>query len=196
MLYAWQGEALFTAEFAHLLRAFTTAELTLLRGLLTKQLNCPQTTSIGRLFDAFASLLGLCQRSDFEGQAAMALEQQAMNAAQAIAYPMALIEGDALILDWQPLLKGVLADIDKRSTAQIAANIHCSLAAGLFLVAKKTAATRLALSGGCFQNAYLVEAIMKHSEAGDYTLFAHVNVPPNDGGLALGQIVASALIDS
>jgi hydrogenase maturation protein HypF len=193
LLYAWQGEVIFTDEYAPLLSAFSAIELKLLRGMLKNQLNCPLTTSIGRLFDAFSSLLNLCQISEFEGQAAMALEACAMNSKVGSVYPTQFIEAECLILDWQPLLTGVLADLNRVSHEQIAANIHHSLANWVFAVAEKTNATRLVLSGGCFQNAYLVEAIVNAEQARQYELFRHATIPPNDGGLALGQIYASVL---
>ncbi|MDO9213914.1 MAG: carbamoyltransferase HypF [Methylococcales bacterium] len=222
LLYAWQGEAIFNEEYAPLLSAFSVAELKLLRGMLKNQLNCPMTTSIGRLFDAFASLLGLCHISEFEGQAAMALEACAMNngrrefiravmptarinsrppfhswecsnGAPRHAYPTKFIEANCLILDWQPILTGVLADLNKTSPEQIAANIHRTLANWVFAVTEKTHATRLVFSGGCFQNAYLVDAIVNAEQAKHYQLFRHATIPPNDGGLALGQIYARVL---
>jgi hydrogenase maturation protein HypF len=206
LLYAWQGDAIFNDEYALLLSAFSATELKLLRGMLKNQLNCPMTTSIGRLFDAFASLLGLCHISEFEGQAAMALEAcathchtfpraawECCNAAPRHAYPTKFIEADCVILDWQPLLTGVLADLNKTSNEQIAANIHHTLADWVFAVAEKNHAPRLVLSGGCFQNAYLVEAIVNAEQARHYQLFRHATIPPNDGGLALGQIYARVL---
>jgi len=205
LLYAWQGEAIFNEEYAPLLSAFSAAELKLLHGMLKNQLNCPMTTSIGRLFDAFASLLGLCHISEFEGQAAMALEACAMHchsfprAAWECSngaprhYPTRVIEANCLILDWQPLLTGVLSDLKHTQPEQIAANIHHTLANWVFTVAEKNHATRLVLSGGCFQNAYLVEAIVHAEQAKHYQLFRHATIPPNDGGLALGQIYARVL---
>ncbi|MDP3838183.1 MAG: carbamoyltransferase HypF, partial [Methylococcales bacterium] len=76
---------------------------------------------------------------------------------------------------------------------QIAANIHRTLANWVFAVTEKTHATRLVLSGGCFQNAYLVDAIVNAEQAKHYQLFRHATIPPNDGGLALGQIYARVL---
>ena len=190
LLYAWQAEAIFNEEYAPLLSAFSASELKLLRGMLKNQLNCPMTSSIGRLFDALASLLGLCHISEFEGQAAMALEACAMQCAVGNAYPTRFIEP---ILDWQSLLTGVLADLNKTSPEQIAANIHHTLADWVFAVAEKNHATRLVLSGGCFQNAYLVDAIVNAEQAKHYQLFRHATIPPNDGCLALGQIYARVL---
>jgi hydrogenase maturation protein HypF len=155
-------------------------------------------------------LLNLCQISEFEGQAAMALEACAMNSKESIhsfpraawecssgalrrSYPTKFIEADCVILDWQPILTSVLADLNKTSNEQIATAIHHTLADWVFTVAEKTNATRLVLSGGCFQNAYLVEAIVNAEQARQYELFRHATIPPNDGGLALGQIYASVL---
>jgi hydrogenase maturation protein HypF len=190
LLYASLGDSLFNGDYADLLRAFSASELKLLHGMVKKQINCPMTTSIGRLFDAFSSLLGLCQISEFEGQAAMALEACAMAGTTHKPYPTRLIEADCLILDWQPLLSGVLSDLKQHSREQIAANIHHSLADWVFAIAEKTQSSRLVLSGGCFQNACLVEAIVHAEQAAHYQLFRHANIPPNDGGIALGQIYA------
>jgi hydrogenase maturation protein HypF len=113
-----------------------------------------------------------------------------MNTTVGNAYPTKLIEADCLILDWQPLLSGVLSDLKQHSREQIAANIHHSLADWVFVIAEKTQSSRLVLSGGCFQNACLVEAIVHTEQAAHYQLFRHANIPPNDGGIALGQIYA------
>lgn len=196
LLYACLGDKLFNGDYNHLLTAFSASELSLLRGMLNKQLNCPMTSSIGRLFDAFASLLGLCQISEFEGQAAMALEACAMNSSAphaVTASPHGVERDGCLILDWQPLLESVLADLSLGCHEDIAAKIHHHLAAWIFAVAERNNAERIVLSGGCFQNAYLVESIVKAQQAKHYTLFRHANIPPNDGGLALGQIYASSL---
>jgi hydrogenase maturation protein HypF len=199
LLYAWLGDELFNGDYVHLLGAFSAVELKLLQGMLNKQLNCPMTSSIGRLFDAFASLLDLCQISEFEGHAAMALEAYAMRCMvqhDKIVFPCSAWQRDTdecLVLDWQPLLENVLADLAVCSHEEIAARIHHNLADWIFTVAEKNNAERIVLSGGCFQNAYLVEAIVKAEQAPHYTLFRHADIPPNDGGLALGQIYAAAL---
>jgi len=204
LLYASLGDDLFNGDYPELLSAFSASELKLLHSMVKKQINCPMTTSIGRLFDAFSSLLGLCQISEFEGQAAMALEACASKCEfirtvrinPHLHYPTRLIEADCLILDWQPSLSGVLSDLKQHSREQIAANIHHSLADWVFIIAEKTQSSGLVLSGGCFQNAYLVEAIVNAKQAQHYTLFRHATIPPNDGGLALGQIYASVLAKS
>jgi hydrogenase maturation protein HypF len=157
------------------------------------------TSSIGRLFDAVASVLNVCQISAFEGQAAMALEQLAMREQNptGLRYPLTLIEGELLLLDWQPLLLALLADLPMLSPAHIAAKFHHTLANVLFTVVKRVmppqSETPIVLSGGCFQNAYLVQAIETCNQQHQYRLFRQQQIPPNDGGIALGQIFAATL---
>jgi hydrogenase maturation protein HypF len=192
LLFAWQGDKLFS-DYQPLLTAFNDTELKLLRGLLNKSINCPITSSIGRLFDAFASLLNLCQLSEFEGQAAMAVEQCAMGEISNDYYAMPISNTAPFIIDWQDLLIAVLEDLKVISKAKIAAKLHYSLANSLFSIADKIQLNTIVLTGGCFQNAYLVEAIMQHPKAVHYKIYTHKNVPPNDGGLALGQIYSQVI---
>ena len=187
------GDDVFSEKYAPLLIRFSQSELKLLHGMLKKSLNCPQTTSIGRLFDGVASLLNLCQISEFEGQAAMALERAAMNEKENESYPFSFMDGEVLVIDWQPLLLGILADLPTESAEKIAAKFHHTLAKMIFVVAEDRPETLpIVLSGGCFQNAYLVEVIEKHNTDYNYPLFRHEKIPPNDGGLALGQIYHQA----
>ena len=175
---------MFDGLYAPLLNQFTPSELKLLHGLLNKHINCPMTSSIGRLFDAFASLLGLCQINEFEGQAAIALESRA-------GHQYSIVQQHDLIFDWQPLLLELCSE--KQSVEQLASALHQALADWLFTVAEKINVQTLALSGGCFQNAQLVERVLRHSAAKNYCIYHSVNIPPNDGGLALGQIYARVL---
>jgi len=205
LLYGCYGEALFSGEFVPLLTAFSLNEQSLFHAMLKKSLNCPLTSSIGRLFDGVASLLNVCHSTGFEGQAAMAVEQLAMQVShqemlkQASYYPFPVCETEPLLLDWQPLIMALLADMPQLSGAEIAAKFHYSLADALLTVlARKTKANDLAIvcSGGCFQNAYLVEAISALNQQHHYRLFFQQQIPPNDGGLALGQILAYAFSHS
>jgi hydrogenase maturation protein HypF len=213
LLYGCFGDDLFTEKHADLLIHFSQSELKFLHSMLKKSLNCPQTTSIGRLFDGVASLLGLCQISEFEGQAAMALEQAAMFEVYSGSYSLEFMTASlsrtgshVVEIDWQPLILSILEDLTRLTTAQIAAKFHHTLAKIVFAVAERRPSRflkpgrsemlPLVLSGGCFQNAYLVEAIEKESLKYDYPLFRHEKVPPNDGGLALGQIYHQSEFDS
>jgi hydrogenase maturation protein HypF len=175
-------------EEAATLGAFSELELRVLHGMLRRNLNSPLVSSVGRLFDAVASLIGLRQRASYEGQAAMALEF-AVDGAAAPAYPVALRQD---VVDWAPMLDAVLDDLGAgRPVGVIAARFHHGLVESLVAVARRAGLEHVVLSGGCFQNAYLTErAVSRLREAGFHPAW-HQRVPPNDGGLALGQVAAA-----
>ncbi len=177
------------------MNAFAPTELGVLRRMMERGVNTPRTSSTGRLFDAVSALLGLCQMSDFEGQAAMALEfaAQAHGAADE-AYPFRLEQQQCpLVVDWGPMIHGILDDLKNgRSTGLIATKFHNTLADIIATVATTLGETRVALTGGCFQNSYLTCRTVERLRAVGCTPYWHKHVPPNDGGLALGQIIAAA----
>ena len=96
-----------------------------------------------------------------------------------------------LILDWQPVVKGVLADL-KRGTniGEISAKFHNALVEAIINIARRVGERRVALTGGCFQNRYLTERAVKRLVQEGFRPYWHQRVPPNDGGIALGQILA------
>jgi len=167
-------------------------ELGLLTQMLAKGVNSPVTTSAGRLFDAVAALLGLRSVCSFEGQAAMMVEFRAERGVED-RYDFSLNEGDPLVLDWEPLLRGVMRDRDDGvATGVICARFHNALAQAIVDVARRTGATRVALTGGVFQNRYLTERAYRRLESEGFRPFTHQRVPPNDGGIALGQVLVAA----
>ncbi|MEC4750332.1 carbamoyltransferase HypF [Methylomicrobium sp. Wu6] len=173
---------------------FSESELQFMRPALAKQINCPRTTSAGRLFDAVASLLGLCQVSQYEGQAAMALESYAARSEYDGSYPFRIIAGEPLVIDWQDTVEHLLAYIPEHNAELIAKKFHNTLAEMILAVARRAGEQTIVLSGGCFQNACLVEkAESKLTNAG-FQVFRHQKIPPNDGGLALGQLYAAKYI--
>jgi len=190
LLHEIYGERVFGLNFL----PFTESELQLLSPVLAKRINCPRTTSAGRLFDAAASLLGLCQVNQYEGQAAMALESCASRSDSDAAYPFRLIDGEPLVIDWQDAIEALLTDIPNRDADLIAKKFHNTLAEMILAVAKRAGEKTLVLSGGCFQNACLVEASVKRLKTAGFEVFRHQNIPPNDGGLALGQLYATKYI--
>ena len=176
----------------------STDEKRLFGQMIERGINAPVITSAGRLFDGVASLLGLHQRSSFEGEAAMALEFAA-DGAGGKPYPFALRagEGEALIVDWQPLLEELLTDIARlEPVARCAARFHSTLAEIAVAVAQQistssiTGVTDVVLTGGCFQNRLLSETTIGRLRAAGFHPIWHRQVPPNDGGIALGQVVA------
>jgi hydrogenase maturation protein HypF len=170
-------------------RAFSPAELATLRTMLDRQLNSPLCTSAGRLFDAFASLLGLRQVAGFEGQAAMELEYALADTAEDDSLPFTVKgENGRLVLDWEPAVRAVLA---QPAPPAPAARFHNMLVEMAVEVAKRIGEDNVVFSGGCFQNRYLTERMVARLRAVGHRPYWHQRVPPNDGGIALGQIVAA-----
>ncbi len=193
-------------------RAFSSRELATLKTMLAKNLNSPVTTSMGRLFDAVASLINLRQQIRFEGQAAMELEFALDGVETDEAYPLPIADcrlpienagGNAIdasrithhasrILDWSPMIEAILADVKNGiPVGAISAKFHNALAEGIVAVAKRAGQNRVVLSGGCFQNRYLTERAVRRLQAEGFRPYWHQRVPPNDGGIALGQVVAA-----
>lgn len=173
---------------------FSAQELNLLQSALAKQLNCPRTTSAGRLFDAVASLLGLCRINQYEGQAAMILETSAASEIFDNHYQFRLNPGDPIVIDWQPAIEQLLKDIPHCTHEHIAAKFHNTLAEIMLAIAERAGQKTIVLSGGCFQNACLVEKAVRKLKTAGFNVYCHEKIPPNDGGLALGQLVAANFI--
>jgi hydrogenase maturation protein HypF len=173
--------------------AFSASELAILKTMLKEGLNSPLTSSVGRLFDGVAALTGLRQRISFEGQAAIELESALDGIETDESYPFKISQADdaPLVLDWQPALEGVLADLRRGlRTGEISAKFHNALVEALVSTARRVGERRVALTGGCFQNRYLTERAVKRLEQEGFRPYWHQRVPPNDGGIALGQILA------
>jgi hydrogenase maturation protein HypF len=174
-------------------RAFSARELALIRRMLAQGLNSPLTSSAGRLFDAVASLLGLRQTAGFEGQAAMELEFAAQaQPAAAAPYAFRITDSTPHVVDWQPMIEAILHDLGRgQPVGQIAARFHATLAEMVVAVARKVGEPKVVLTGGCFQNRYLIEQTVQRLEDAGLRPYWHQRVPPNDGGIALGQTVAA-----
>lgn len=171
---------------------FSVDELRILRAMLSQKINSPMTTSAGRLFDGFASLLNLRHVARFEGQAAMELEFALDGQSVEDSYPFAIGgDGNALILDWEPAVREVVTEKDVPLPVA-SARFHNMLVALGVEVAKRIGEKRVVLSGGCFQNKYLTERFIEQLRAAGFQPYWHQRVPPNDGGIALGQLIAAA----
>lgn len=192
LLWQMLGDAVFDREDLPSVAAFSAAERTALKTMLKQKLNAPLTSSAGRLFDAVASLAGLRQVMRFEGQAAMELEFALADTATDEACRFAPVNREAeTILDWSPMIEEILEDVARGvSTGVISAKFHNALAEAVVAVARKVGVNRVALSGGCFQNRYLTERVVHRLRAEGFQPYWHQRVPPNDGGIALGQVAA------
>jgi hydrogenase maturation protein HypF len=170
---------------------FSETELNLLESALNKQVNCPRTTSVGRLFDAVASLIGLCQVNQFEGQAAIALEQCAADTQSDLGYNFRIIGKQPYVIDWQNTVEQLLTDIPTGNPGLIAKKFHNTLTAMIMAVAERVGEQTVVLSGGCFQNALLTEQASRQLKSAGFRVYYHEKIPPNDGGLSLGQLYAA-----
>jgi len=193
LLHELYGDAAF--EMTHLapLRAIPPVEMITLRGMLQRRFNSPATSSAGRLFDAVASLVNLRQHVRFEGQAAMELEFALGALVTDAHYDLPLVPRPATLrLDWSLMVHSILADAGSGvATSLISAKFHNALAEAVVAVARRFAQARVALSGGCFQNRYLLERTVARLRAESFQPYWHQRVPTNDGGIALGQVFAA-----
>lgn len=164
--------------------------------LLARPDDLPRTSSVGRLFDAVASLLGLCQVSRFEGEAAMRLEAAA-EISGARPYETAISGGDTWTAAPGDIVRGVVRDLDRgRDVAAIAGAFHLALrdlvVAGCERMREATGTTTVALGGGVFLNALLLALVHEALSARRFRVLIPRLVPCNDGGLALGQVHVAA----
>ena len=156
-----------------------------LEAMLTRGTNAPWSTSVGRLFDAVAAVAGVGDRNHFEGEWAQLLEA-AVDPQETRRYPF----GDDLAGDWEPLLAAIRDDLEGGTpTDAIAARFHLALVDWICRVADRLQLGSVVLSGGVFQNAFLVDRAVAELTVRGHEVHVHRRVPANDGGLSLGQLV-------
>ncbi len=191
----WEGEGAAALERDDLpcIRSFSPGERNILAQMLQRGVNAPRTSSAGRLFDGVAALVGLHQTTTFEGQAAMALEHCADPTVHT-AYPLDVDwQTTPALLDWRPLVVALLVDLQRGTLPAImAAKFHNALVNAMVAVAQGVGQARVALSGGCFQNRLLTERAAQRLRGAGFQVLLHRQVPPNDGGISLGQVAVAA----
>jgi len=195
VLHALQGEGALALTALLPVVDFTPNERAVLATMLRRGVNAPLTSSAGRLFDAVAALLGLCQVSSFEGQAAMAVEFAADRATSTVPLPPMVTREEAgqYVVDWRPLLAALIAErIGGAAPEPLAAAFHDALAEAIVDIAGAIGLRRIVLTGGCFQNARLTERAVDRLRASGFDPYWHRRIPANDGGLAVGQIAFAA----
>lgn len=166
----------------------SSAELDVLRQLIPKPGFSPLTSSAGRLFDGIAALLGFTGPVSYEGQAAIQLESL-VDPQIKTHYDYALIGSE---ISFQPMITGLLKDRDQQlAVSTIAAKCHLTITMAVTECAQKlgqqSGIKQVVLSGGVFQNVYLLKACIKSLSNLNFQVYCHQQVPPNDAGLALGQ---------
>lgn len=214
VLYEIFGESVFQQKDLIPVQNFPKSELLLLQQMLEKGINSPITTSAGRLFDAVAAIAGLRQQVYFEGQAAMELEFAIGDEltvetypfrisdwgfradASTITTPLSAINNpqSAIVVDWQPMILAIVKDVQHGQAIRIiSAKFHNTLVEIIVDIARTLGAQKIVLTGGCFQNKYLTERAVQRLLEEDFKPYWHQRVPPNDGGIALGQVMAAVL---
>jgi hydrogenase maturation protein HypF len=171
------------------------------QGIIVQQINTnfnsPLTSSMGRLFDAVSSITGIRQEINYEGQAAIELEAVAdPDEKSGYHFEIRVEEGQPYLIDSVPLIRSIVNDIRSGiHPAVISARFHNGVANLICEVClrlrKESGLNQVALSGGVFQNVTLLTRTLKLLEAAGFEIYTHHLLPPNDGGLALGQAVVA-----
>ena len=171
-------------------------DLSIFIRMLKRNINCFTTSSTGRLFDAVSSLLNICHRSTYEGQAAMMLEFIADKQIKSY-YHFDIIEKEKLIVDWQPMFERMFIDLKKEiSASEISAKFHNTLTEIILSLAKRTEVKDVLLTGGCFQNVFLLEKTIDRLTENGFIPYWNQKIPTNDGGISFGQaVIANKLIN-
>ncbi|MCL6511086.1 MAG: carbamoyltransferase HypF [Anaerolineae bacterium] len=179
--------------------ACSPVERRILQQQLERAVHCPPTSSMGRLFDAIAALIGVRQTITYEAQAAIELEARC-DEAEGGRYPWTIetaTDDDGLVLDPAPMLRAIVGDLRAGvRPGAIASKVHNTIAELIVEVSAhlrdRTGLATVALSGGVFQNATLLRRTLIGLRAAGFRALTHQAVPPNDGGLALGQAAIGA----
>jgi hydrogenase maturation protein HypF len=187
----WQMEAPFV-------RGLDRRRTEALLGVIEHGLNCPLTSSAGRLFDAVAALVGVREQVNYEAQAAIELEAAMSATSRGDGYRFQIREeGGGWIIDARPVFLALVRDIRKGVSIDVMSyRFHMgfvdALARTADLVRTRSSLDRICLSGGSFQNRFLSRHLQRHLEAQGFRVFAHAEVPCGDGGISLGQAVVAA----
>jgi len=194
LLYDIFGSTAFDRAEISSIGAFTTGEAPIIRKMMEQGINAPITSSAGRLFDAVASILGICQSTRFEGNAAMKVEFAAENSTATESYPFDIDqEASGYVIDWRPMIREILNEASRgASVTDMTKRFHNTLTEMIVAMATRAGEKNVVLTGGCFQNRLLTERTVARLQDEGLTPLIHRRIPPNDGGLALGQIMAAA----
>jgi hydrogenase maturation protein HypF len=203
VLFELFGEEALEKTHIPLLRDFREEELKILGKMIMRGINSPLTSSVGRMFDAVASIIDSRQLVSFEGQAAMELEYLVRDGIESH-YPLQIVEESepgpsmpgspsSYVVDWTQMILGILKEVGKGVSKEvIATKFHNTLSEVVVGAANIFGLSKIVLSGGVFQNRYLTERTWQRLEEEGFKPYAHQRVPPNDGGISLGQVVVAA----
>lgn len=185
------------------LHIYSPREYALFKQMLKRQLNSPVTTSMGRLFDGVASMLNLCHYASYEGEAAMRLEWACEKQNNDKGYHFDVIDvtradgKSEFIVDYEPFVIRLLADQQRGVRVGVCASrFHEALAALSVQAAQRVGLRHVLLTGGVFQNRHLSERCVQLLNGAGFLAHMHHQVPPNDGGIAYGQLIGGRYVFS
>jgi hydrogenase maturation protein HypF len=173
-----------------------SSKLSIIEQMLLKNINSPVTSSMGRLFDGIASILNIRQRANYEAQGAIELEFAAlppapdhMKRGEAF-YTVNYEEHDGIcLINWHYMINEIIDELrQKTSISYISSKFHNTLSEIILNIAQQTGFEKVVLSGGCFQNRFLIEKSISKLQLNGFKVYRHQRVPTNDGGISLGQI--------
>ncbi len=182
------------SRYADLLAAWPAEDVRIISRMLSRRLNCPLTSSCGRLFDAAAALCGVCLYASYEGQAAIELEQaiEPDDGYYGAKIETATHSEGTIVIDQFPIIEALVEDVRRGvSTGRISARFHNGvvriLGEAAAAASARTGIKRVALSGGVLQNGYLSDRLEADLWKLGFEVFSHGEVPPNDACISLGQ---------
>jgi hydrogenase maturation protein HypF len=183
---------------AHCLPDVDRSEIGLIKQLVDRGLNSPETSSAGRLFDAVSALLGVCREIQYEAQAAIELEMAAVGVETEASYPFDIdVEGGHKVIRLHRLFQGLIADINEGvKVPEASARFHNTMVDIICktceIIRTESGLVAVALSGGCFMNRRLLRQTTERLSAMRFKVYSHREVPTNDGGISLGQVAVAA----
>ena len=194
ILYQTYGQEAFNL-FSSLKPYISVEETRVVLTMLEKNFNSPLSCGMGRLFDAVSSLIGICDKITFEGEAAIALEMAFADTDEL--YPYYLEDSSPIVINVMPLVRAIVVDIRVGVAAStVAGKFHNTVAAMVFevcaLARDNTRLETVALSGGVFQNALLFGLVESGLKARGFRVLSHSKVPTNDACISLGQAAVAA----
>jgi hydrogenase maturation protein HypF len=194
LLYEMYGDDAFE-KYKYLFAGVEDEKLNTVKQMLIKNINSPYTSSAGRLFDAVSSIIGITNYANYEGQAAMMLEFSADENLFGRFYDFDLLrKNNKYIIDWSLMIKSIIEDLKKQNREFISAKFHNTLVKIITVTAQLSEEEKVVLSGGCFQNKFLLERCITQLMHYGFKVYWHQRVPTNDGGISLGQLASTAKI--
>lgn len=161
--------------------------------LLEREENVFYTSSCGRIFDLVSALLGIRERIDYEGQAAIELEMHAMESKEESYYPFRLVENEILEIDVLPSIEKIIKEKNKKDKRDIARKFHNTVSQIIIALSEifreEYKINKIGFSGGVFQNRLLLETTIPILKERKFEVYTHQKVPTNDGGISLGQMI-------